>query len=245
MNRFLLISLSLLAALSFTTTNVRAEEFTDAQKAEIKKLFDEYLAASGEQVLNSVNKYQADLEEKQRAESEVKAKEFLSTLDTSKLPMAGNPEGDVTMIEFFDFNCGYCRKALEEIQTVLKDDKKVKIVFMDMPILGPSSLEASKWALAAHKQGKYFEYHQAVLTHNGQKDDASLEKIAKDVGLDIEKLKEDKESQEISDTINGHIAQAQNLGIRGTPGFIINGQVFPGYIPAAQIEQTIAEARKK
>lgn len=244
MNRFLLTSLSVLAIMG-ATNDTKAQEFTDAQKTEIKKMFDEYLANSGEQVLESVNNYQAELEARDRAEASVKAKKFLETAETQNLPMAGNPDGDVTMIEFFDYNCGYCRKALDEIQTVLKSDDNVKVIFMDMPILGPSSLEAAKWSLAAQAQGKYFEYHQAIMDHNGEKTPAVLEKLAKDLDLDIEKLKKDKDSADIAKQIEGQIQQARDLGINGTPGFIVAGEVFPGYIPASQIQEIITKARAK
>ena len=232
-----------IALFTFTAPAVQAEEFTDAQRAEMQKMFEEYLLENGETILNSVNNYQAEQEKKARAESEEKAKEFLSQVDNKNLPMTGNPEGDITIVEFFDYNCGYCRKALEELQTVLKKDDKVKVLFMEMPILGPSSLEIAKWPLASHKQGKYFEYHTAIFDHNGQKDEAALEKIAKDVGLDIKQLKKDKDSAEIDAQIKDQVAQAQALNIRGTPGFIINGQLYPGYMPAAQIKTIIEEAR--
>jgi len=245
MNRFLLTSLSILA-LSSTATIASAQDFSDAQRVEIKKMFDEYLATSGEAVLQSVNKYQADLESKDRAEAEVKAKTFIESLgDTKDMPMAGNPDGDITIVEFFDYNCGYCHKALTEIQSLLKDDKNVKVIFMEMPILGPSSLVAAQWSLAAQKQDKYFDYHQAIMGFDGPKDDASMEKLAGEVGLDVEKLKKDKDSAEIKKSIETKIQQAQDLGIRGTPGFIVAGQLFPGYIPAAQMKEIIAEARKK
>ena len=245
MTRFLFMTFSILVITTIMPVHAKAQSFTDEQKAEIKKMFDEYLENSGEQVLNSVNKYQADIQEKDRLESEKKAQSFIQNLDNKMaLPMAGNPKGDVTIIEFFDYNCGYCRKALEEIQVVLKEDKNLKVIFMDMPILGPPSLEAAKWSLAAHKQGKYFEYHQAVFDHNGPKDDANLERIAKDIGLDIDQMKKDKESEEISEIIQSQIKQAQDIGIRGTPGFIIGGALSPGYIPAERIKELIAEARK-
>lgn len=149
------------------------------------------------------------------------------------------------MVEFFDYNCGYCRKALEEIKIVLKDEKNLKIIFMDMPILGPPSLEAAKWSLAAHKQGKYFEYHQALLEFDGQKNEKTLKKLAKKVGLDVKKLEKEKDSKDIAAILDKNIQQAQNLGIRGTPGFILDGQLYPGFMPAAQIKQYIADARKK
>jgi protein-disulfide isomerase len=242
MKRFLLTSLSVLAVTSAGFT-AQAQEFSDAQKAEIKRMFDEFLANSGEQVLKSVNTYQAELEAKDRAEASAKAKAFMEKIEGQNLPMAGNPDGDITLVEFFDYNCGYCRKALEEIQTVLKEDDNVKVIFLDMPILGPSSMEIAKWSMAAQKQDKYFEYHQAIFDHNGQKTPEVLEKIAKDVGLDVKKLKKDKDSDEIREKIEDQVKQAQNIGINGTPGFIVAGELYPGYIPAAEIKKIIAEKR--
>lgn len=242
MNRILLTSLSILA-ITGASVSAHAQEFTDAQKSEIKKMFDEYLLNSGKNVLESVNKYQAELEEKDRAEASLKAKAFVDKIADKNLPMAGNPDGDVTLIEFFDYNCGYCSKALEEIQTVLKKDDNVKVIFMDMPILGPSSAEIAKWSLAAHNQNKYFEYHQAIFDHKGEKSPETLEKIAKDLGLDVKKLKADKDSDDIQKMINDQVKQAQEIGIRGTPGFIVAGELFPGYMPATEILKIIKEAR--
>lgn len=245
MTRFLLTSLSILAIAGAHSTPAKAQEFNDAQKAEIKKMFDEYLMNSGEGILESVNKYQAALEAKDRAEASQNAKNFMEDIANEKnLPMAGNPEGDVTIVEFFDYNCGYCHKALEELVTVLEDDKNIKIIFMDMPILGPSSMVASQWSLAAQNQGKYFEYHQAIMEHKGPKNDEELGKLAQKIGLDVDQMKKDKDSQKIKDLLAKRIQKAQNLGIRGTPGFIIDKELFPGYIPAAQIKEAIAKARE-
>lgn len=224
---------------------VQAQEFNDAQKTQIKKMFDEYLLENGETIIKSVEKYQAKRDEENQKESEVKAKEFMKDLaKKSNLPMTGNKDGDITMIEFFDYNCGYCKRALEELVIVLEKDKNLKIIFMDMPILGPPSLEASKWSLAAHKQGKYFEYHQAVLNHEGSKDESTLEKIAKEIGLNIEQMKKDKDSEDILKTLQTNVETAAEFNIRGTPGFIINGKIYPGYMPASRIIEIIEEERK-
>lgn len=224
----------------------KAEEFNEAQKAEIKKLFEEYLAESGDQILQSVNKHQAELAAKEQAEANKKAAEFAKELeDVDNLAIGGNPDGDVTLIEFFDYNCGYCRRALEEINKVLKDDDNVKVVFKEMPILGPSSLLAAKWSLASLEQDKYFDYHQAILKHNGQKTEKVLEDLAKDVGLDVDKLRKDAESDKVKEVIDQNLAYAQELNIRGTPGFVIAGQVFPGFIQADQIHDLIRQERDK
>lgn len=243
--RLFLTAFTAFAMLAFVPAQAKAEEFTDAQKTELKKLFEEYLLENGESVLKSVNTYQAKIDEDDRKEASKQATTFAATLEKADLPTAGNPDGDITMVEFFDYNCGYCRKALQEIQTVLKDDKNLKVIFIDMPILSPESLEAAKWSLAAHKQGKYFEFHQLVMEHNGPKDDAALESIAKKVGLDVKKMKTDKDDKKIEETLKKNIQDAQDIGIRGTPGFIVGGELYPGFIPADQIKETIAKARKK
>ena len=221
-----------------------AEEFSKAQKAEIQKMFKEYILNNGETIIESVESYQVKKEEESRKQSDKKAASFMKEIEDNKnLPMTGNADGDITLLEFFDYNCGYCRRALEEINKVLEKDDQLKVIFLDMPILGASSMDVSKWSLAAHEQGKYFEYHQALLNHNGQKTNKVIEDLAKKVGLDFEQLKKDKNSKEIADTLNKNVTQAQEMGIRGTPGFIIDGKVYPGYMPAARIEQIIKDAR--
>ena len=243
MTRFILIALSFVLLMP---VSAKADNFTPEQKAEINKMMEEYLLKNGENILKAVNQYQADLQEQDRIEASKKAAGFLSELENKKnLPMAGNRKGDVTLIEFFDYNCGYCSQALKELTTVLKDDKNLKVIFMDMPILGPGSKDIAKWSLAANKQDKYFEFHTAVFEHNGQKDDKTLEKIAEKLGLDVKQMKKDKESQEIADILDQNIAQAGNMGIRGTPGFIIGSQVYPGFMEADQIKEIIEQTRNK
>ena len=238
--------LALIAAVTiFAPTYVVAQEFTAAQKEQIQKMFKEYLMNNGEVVLDSVNKYQGELVEKEREEANKKAESFIEELKTrDDLATAGNPKGDITVVEFFDYNCGYCTRALNEIETLLESDKNVRVVFMDMPILGPPSLEASKWSLAAQNQGKYWEYHRAIMNHKGQKNVSALKKIAKDLDLDVDQLEKDKDSKKIADMLEKNIADAQALNIRGTPGFIIDGEISPGYIPVAEMKRIIANARK-
>lgn len=237
--------LTVLLTLSLIVTpHAQAQEFSDKQTAEINKLIEAYLIENGETVIKSVEAYQNKQDEEARKNSEIKAKEFLTDLNKKdSFPMAGNPKGDVTIVEFFDYNCGYCTRALEELVTVIDKDKNLKVIFFDMPILGPNSLEASKWSMAAHKQGKYFEFHQKVMKHQGQKDEKVMEKIAKDIGLDLDKLMKDKDSKEVADLLQNNVQQAQAMNIRGTPGFIIDGQIFPGYMPADRILEIIEEAR--
>lgn len=234
----------MMAAIALPTA-ARAE-MTAEQKEEVQKLVHEYILEHGELLIESVNKYQSKQEEETNAKAEVKAKELLAKLKEDKnAAIAGNPEGTITMVEFFDFNCGYCKKAFEEIQKVIKEEKDVKVVLYDMPILGPDSLESSKWALAAKKQNKYFEYHTALMNHQGGKDEATFKKLAVEAGLDAEKLAKDKDDPSVEEEIKTHIATAQELGIQGTPGFLINEKIFRGYIPYDVIQSTLKEERAK
>lgn len=233
-------------ALFLIVPNVQAQDFTDAQKTQIKKMFDEYLLESGENIVKSVEIFQTAQEEESRKVSEGHAKKLLEDIKTkNNYPATGNPQGDITLVEFFDYNCGYCTRALEELVKVLEKDKNLNVVFFDMPILGPPSLEASKWSLAAHKQGKYFEFHQTLLNHRGQKNEALFIKTAKNLGLDLEKLKADKDSEEIEDILKNNVEQAGKMNIRGTPGFIIDGTIYPGYMPSDQILNILADIREK
>ncbi len=221
-------------------------EMSADQKAEIESVVREYILQHGEILIESVNNHQKKEEEKVNSAAEGEAKKLLESIKKDKnLAFAGNPDGDVTVVEFFDFNCGYCKKAFEEVQSLLKDDKNVKVVFYDMPILGPSSLEMSKWALAAKKQGKYFEFHKDLMTHVGEKSEATLKEIADKAGLDVEKLMKDKASPEIEAELQTHLQMAQTLGIQGTPGFLINEKIYRGYIPYDAMQQSIKEARAK
>jgi len=219
-------------------------EMTAEQKAEVEALVKQYILDHGEILIESVNNYQKKQEEAANKESEVKAKELLVSLkDNKDVAVVGNPDGDVTVVEFFDYNCGYCKKAFEEIQSLVKDDKNVKIVLYDMPILGPESHEIAKWALASKKQGKYWEYHQALMQHQGGKDADTFKKLATEAGLDAEKLAKDKDAPEIETEIQKHLEVARNLGIQGTPGFLIDEKVFRGYIPYDAMKSSIKEIR--
>lgn len=229
----------------FTPTIAKAEMTAD-QKKEVEALVREYILNNGDVLIESVNKFQSKQEEVANKAAKEKAAEFLKTIkDDKNLAIAGNPKGDVVVVEFFDYNCGYCKKALEEIQKLVKEDPNVKVVLYDMPILGPSSLEIAKWALASRSQGKYFEYHTALMFHSGEKDETTFKKLAEDVGLDAEKLLKDKSDPAIEAEIKKHIETAQSLGFSGTPGFLINDNVFRGYIPYDVMIKTIQDERAK
>jgi protein-disulfide isomerase len=161
-------------------------------------------------------------------------------------PIVGNLKGDVTVIEFFDYNCGYCKRAFKDVAGLVEKDKQVKFILKEFPILNKGSEEAAKVALAARLQGKYWEFHRAMLESQGQANEASALRVAEKVGLDIAKLKKDMASAEVKKEIDDTRAVAQKLGIQGTPYFLVGERIIPG-APENLLEQMnklVAEVRK-
>lgn len=242
MTKFLLSTAAIVLASSMPV--LAQETLSAAQKTEIEAVVKDFILKNPEVLIQSFENHRVEQERKLNEESTVAAKKLIAELDTAGFPSIGAKDADIKIIEFMDYNCGYCKKAYEEVATVLKDDKKVKFYFVEMPILGPTSLEASKWALAAHKQGKYFEYHTALMKHQGPKNESVLESKAKDVGLDIEKLKKDKDSADVQTQIDANLTRANLMNITGTPGFVIGESVVRGYITLDQMKEMIADQRK-
>ncbi len=217
--------------------------FTDAQKAEIGGIVKEYLMENPKVIFDAADSYRDQQEAEARKNAETSIKENIEILTSADAPSVGNPNGDVTVVEFFDYNCGYCKKALTDIQAVLKEDKNLRVVFKEMPILGPTSRTAALWALAAHEQGKYFDYHVALMEHRGEKNDVELEKIASTLGLDIAKMKTDIASEKIVANLDQSLEIARKIGVSGTPAFIIGTKFIPGYIGDDGLKAAVKEQR--
>ena len=143
-------------------------------------------------------------------------------------PVVGNAKGDVPVIEFFDYNCGYCKKALSEVSHLIDKDKKVRLILKEFPILAKGSEEASRVALAAKMQGKYWEFHRAMLESQGQANEASALRVAEKIGLDMTKVKKDMASPEVKKEIEDTRLLATKMGIQGTPHFIIGDRIIAG-----------------
>lgn len=158
-------------------------------------------------------------------------------------PSVGNPDAETVIVEFFDYNCPYCKRAAGDVKALLAVDDDVRVVYREWPILGEGSVLASRAALAARNQGKYEEMHWGLMEMRGRAEEASILALARSIGLDVDQLREDMQS----DAVNSHIAAsdqlAQNLGFTGTPAFVIGDALVPGAIPLAELQQYIAEAR--
>lgn len=204
-------------------------------KAAVEQIVRDYLLTHPEILLEAMEA----LEKKQQAEGEKAAAEALKSnrkaLEQNAMsPVGGNPKGDVTLVEFFDYNCGYCKRTHPERSAAVKGDGKVRVVYKEFPILAPSSKEAAKAALAANRQGKYEAFHTALMTHEGRLDSDAIRATAKEVGLDMKKLEQDMGDPAIEAEIKANMELAQKLGIRGTPGFVIGDTVVPGAIETEQ-----------
>ena len=161
----------------------------------------------------------------------------------SNSPNLGNPDGDVTVIEFFDYNCPYCRKAGQTVQELLASDANVRVIYREWPILGEDSVFASRAALAARAQGKYEEFHWALMNGEGRASEASILKLARHLDLDVEKLQADMTSPAVEAHIAQSSALARTLGFTGTPAFIVGDRTAPGMLSTDEITAMVAEAR--
>ncbi|MBT3989012.1 MAG: DsbA family protein [Rhodospirillaceae bacterium] len=255
-NRFyfyLVIALVLsIAGLAGQINSAQAQEksspsFTALQKKEMEKIIGDYIRAHPEIILESVRAMQ----ERERANEKQRGLNNLVTyreliLNDPTSPIGGNPKGDVTIVEFFDYNCGYCKRVHPTIEKLIAEDKNIRFVYKEFPILSPQSELAARAALAAWRQDKsvYVPLHRDFINLKGGFSEGRILRLAKKYELDTAQLKKDMNSESMGKIIAGNRALAQQLGITGTPGFIIGNQIVPGAVDLATLKQMVAEARK-
>ena len=223
-----------------------ADAFNPAQRAEIEGIIKDYLLTHPE-LITEMNK---TLEDKQKlAEDEQRKSALTSNADEifrDKADfVAGNTKGNVTMVEFFDYNCSWCRRGFPEVMSLLQSDKELRFVLKEFPIFGDDSEYAAKAALASGRQGKYWQLHLAMFSHEGKITRASVDEIAAAQGINMAKLKKDMADPAIEETLARTRALAQTLAINGTPAFIIDDKLVPGYLPQADLAAAIDEVRMK
>jgi protein-disulfide isomerase len=162
------------------------------------------------------------------------------------IPVAGNANGDVTIVEYFDYNCPYCRKLAPELSQVVFDDGKVRMVFKDWPILGPVSVYASKMALATKYQDKFVQAHEAMMNTSSRITESRIREMLTEAKIDVDRATRDLETHgaEIDRVLKRNDEQAKAFGFRGTPSFIVGKFRVPGILTMAQFDQAIADARK-
>jgi len=222
------------------------EALTPAQRRAVEDAVVETLRKRPELVLEALEaldaRREAETRDRARAALVEKKRELY---DDPEAPAAGNPAAGFAIVEFFDYRCPYCKQMHAPMRALLADDRDLKIVRKDIPILGPDSVVASRAALAARAQGRYPALHEELMEYRGNLDEAAVFRVARDAGLDVDRLRRDMEAPAVAALIRRNMALAQALGIGGTPAFVVGETLVPGAIDAATLRKLVAEARAK
>ena len=210
----------------------------------IKELVLETIRENPEIVLEAVQIIEQRGREQQAAAMASVLSENRELLENDpNAPVLGNPDGDVTVVEFFDYNCPYCRRVKPHIEALLEEDPNVRLVYREWPILGDGSVFAARAALASREQGKYEEFHWALMGMGGRAEEASVLRVAERIGLDIDQLQRDMQSPGIEAHIAASMELSRALGFSGTPSFVIGDALVPGVIEAGRMMQLVEQAR--
>jgi protein-disulfide isomerase len=223
-------SVRLAQAVTSGSATPQASPFSAEQKAAIGQIIKEYLLANPEVMMDVQNALEAKMETLQAEKLKLTLKESAGEIfRRPNAPTAGNPNGDITVVEFFDYNCGYCKRAFTDIAKLVEKDPKVKVVFKELPILSKGSEEAARVALAAKMQGKYWEAHRVLIVLRGEvNEQTALRAVEKVGGLDMAKLKKDMDAPEVKAEIETVRNLAQKMGINGTPHFLVGDRAIAG-----------------
>jgi protein-disulfide isomerase len=221
---------------STTTSSAPGEQPLDTA-------IEQYIRSHPEVIEQSLQALEAkrEAEEKTRQKAAL-AKRQQDLLNDPSSPVSGNPNGDVTIVEFFDYRCGFCKRAAGAVTQIQKDDPRVRVIYKDFPILGEPSEIAAKAALAANLQGKHQAFHEAALASKNEMTKSELLRIAGEVGLDAARLETDMANPEWQSVIDRNRALARDLGITGTPGFIVGTELVPGALDVKGLKELIARA---
>jgi protein-disulfide isomerase len=247
-NLLALAALPLAFALVTAAAPARAQSFAPEQKSEIEKIVREYLVSHPEVLQEAMQ----ELEKRQAAEDAQKhlaaIKDNATTIFTSQRQVnLGNPQGDVTMVEFFDYNCAFCKRAMADMLDLLKNDPKLKVVLKEFPVLGEGSVQAAQVAVAVRMQDKtgkkYLDFHTKLLGSRGPADKAHALAAAKEAGFDMARLDKDLASDEVKQTIEENLKLAEGLGLNGTPSYVFPAEVVVGAVGLAALKEKVNTAR--
>ena len=249
-----MLSLRLLApalfalALFGAAAPASADSFSDSQRTDIEAIIKNYLVSHPEvleEAMAELCKRQAAAET-QKHEASV-AQNADAIFNSPRQVVLGNKDGDVTFVEFFDYNCGYCKRAMDDMLTLMKSDPKLKVVLKEFPVLSQGSVEAAQVAVAVRMQDpsgkKYLDFHQKLLGGRGQADKARAMAAAKDAGLDIARIEKDLTSPEVKATIQENMKLAEDMGLNGTPSYVIGNQIVVGAVGLESLREKIGMAR--
>jgi protein-disulfide isomerase len=234
-----------LAVGAASTSPARAQDAAQAPSREaLEEIIREYILKHPEVIVESVRAFQErqQAQARERSAAALVARRADLTQDPAS-PVGGNSRGDVTVVEFFDYRCGYCRAVAATVRQLLQEDPNVRLVYKEFPILGPESLLAARAALAARVQGKYVAFHEALMGAENPLTLDQILKIAGQVGLDVTRLQSDMEAPEIPAALQRNHQLAQELGIRGTPAFVVGTEMVPGALDLERLKELVARAR--
>lgn len=216
-----------------------------ADKEAFGQAVRQYLLDNPEVLLEAMEGLKA---KQQQAEAEAFKSAFAARrkqiFDDPATPVGGNPKGDVTLVEFFDYRCGVCKSVHPVVAELVKTDSGIRRVYKEWPILGPESIFAARAALAAHRQGRYLAFHDALMAARGALDPAAVFSIAGKAGIDVARLKKDMDAPEIEAAIRKNYELARALNLNGTPSFLIGETVLRGARDLDTLRELVARARK-
>lgn len=241
----------LIGAVALPSPTIAADSSSPAPQASMPKdragldqAIHDYLMAHPEVVVDALKaaQQQADAQAAEQSRRVIASK-HKELFDSPGDLVQGNPKGDVTLVEFFDYRCPYCKQVEPSLDALLKEDRKLRIVYKEFPILGEASVYATHVALAAKKQGKYAEFHRAMMATKGDISDETVLNVATSLGLDVGKIKADMSAPDIDKLIDTNYALADALNVQGTPALIIGDTLIPGAIDLDTLRNDIAAAR--
>ena len=213
---------------------------------DIEKIVREYLLENPEVIFEAVQRHRAKQQRRQAERDRTAVRQHAKALLTDPDSfVGGNPDGDVTLVEFFDYHCGYCKQFAPVLASIMKQDPKLRVVYKEFPVLGEDSFRGAQAALAARNQGYYLEFHDALMKVRGTLTEEVLMKVAGSVGLDTGRLKRDMETPKVLNVIGNNHRLAEALAIDGTPTLIVGDEIVRGAIPIEQLTALIAQARSK
>jgi protein-disulfide isomerase len=243
---FVVVLLLCAGLLSSPASAAEDNPFNQTQKTALDRLIRNYIMQHPEVIMDSM---QAMQEREQLVQERLQTERVTSLNEAIEHnpsdPVMGNPDGDVTLVEFFDYQCGYCKRMIDPLLDFARSDGNLRIVLKEFPILGPESMIAARASLAAHKQGKYEAFHVALMRLRGRLSEPAIFQTAVEVGLDTEQLQKDMNAPAVMEQIRKSRELGQALAIRGTPAFVIGGKIIPGAMGEGQLRDLVTQQRGK
>ncbi|GAM99601.1 protein-disulfide isomerase [alpha proteobacterium U9-1i] len=224
-----------LAALVALATPAAAQSFNAQEQAEIRAVVRDYLVANPDVLQEALNALETRVAAQRRVEIERDRRDF----------SIGPADAPITIVEFYDYRCPYCHAAYEWVNDLIRTRRDIRFVFKELPILSPESVEASRAALAAMPQGRYLQFHAALMGFRGELNSAQIDNLARQSGVDVARMRRNMEDENVTALLQDNIAHARNLDLSGTPGFMINGELVPGGFNREALDARLREVSRE